>query len=236
MQSSFDSEQWAVGTTRGRHVFNYCYRMLGRELTGWVLLKAVSMEQTRELSEDVYLWQSKKDPSRETIRVSIAELDDWRLAQRRLLTTLTHCMRPNIPRGTGAIGEVGDVNFVGRDPQSDAPAAIFFTRGNVCLAVNSVGSLSTDVSKIARSVDRALSEPPVKTRTRIQKRVLVVKPEQSYPLIKNLRKAAPRGGWLKVIAPDGELARKGNSLIYASPHGGKKEIGIYATPGEQVGS
>ena len=142
-------------------------------------------------------------------------------------------MRPDIPRGAGALAKLGDINFVSRDPQADVPAAISFVRGNVCVLVNSVGESSVDVSEFASGLDHLLSKPPPKAkvekwqvRVRAPKSV-AVKARKARVLIKNLKTASSRGEWLKIIAPDGELSMKDNALIYISPHDGKKRIGIF---------
>jgi hypothetical protein len=232
-----EMEEWAGGTTRGRHIFNYGHRMLGNELRGWEMLKSVVMETGRGVEEKVYLWQGKDDPGREMVRVAVAELPSWHLAQNRLRDVLNNSMRPDVPRATGRLAKLGDVTFVARDPQSDIPAAVSFTRGNVCVSVNSVGERNVDVSEIAARLDRALSEPPTKpevekgrVRTRAPK-TAAVKAGEPRVLIDNLREAASRGGWLKVIAPDGELSREGDALIYVSSQGGKKDIGTYVVRG-----
>lgn len=237
MNTHYNVEEWAAETTRGRQVFNYNYRMLGTEVRGWKLAKVVTMQESRDATERVYLWQSKSESKREMIRVDITERHNWRLAQESLREHLNHCMRPDIPRGTKKLTLVGDVNFVGREPQTDIAAAISFVRGNVCVSVSSVGERNVDVSKIATTLDRALSVPPAKREVEKGKvrvltpKVATVKANETYVLIKDLREATPRGGWLKIIVPDGELSRKGDALIYVSTQSGEKQVGTFAVPG-----
>src|SRR5262249_34252930 len=150
----------ALEATRG--VFNYNFRLLGGEFRGWELLKVVDMKTGQVPDEKVYLWKSKGDPGRDMVRVLIAERSDWRLAQERLRDELSNSLRPDIPRGTGKLGGLGDIVFVSRNPQSDVPAAISFTRGNICVLVNSVGASNTDVSELAAILDNLLSKPPRK--------------------------------------------------------------------------
>jgi hypothetical protein len=233
MGGQYDVQEWAAATTRGRHVFNHNYRLLGGEFRGWELLKVVAMKTGQVPDEKVYLWSSKGDPGRDMVRVGIVERSVWRLAQERLRDELANSMRPDIPRGTGTSAKLGDVSFVSRDPQSDVPAAISFTRGNVCVLVNSVGERNVDVSELATRLDRLLNEPPAeakvekwRVRVRLPKAV-VAKAEEAHVLIKNLEAAARRGEWLKIIAPDGELTRRDNALIYVSPKGGKRRINIF---------
>ncbi len=233
MQQHYDPEEWRTGTVRGRQVFNCNYRMSGTELEGWQLTKVVTMQQDADTTEKVYLWQSKSDPEHEMVRVGVSERHDWRAAQDSLHEYLTHCTRPDIPRGTANLARLGDVAFVGRESQTDVPGAISFTRGNVLVSVSSVGEKTVDVSGIASLLDRVLGDPPAK-RDVAKGRVLALAPKtatveanQAQVLIKDLRKAAPRGEWLKVIVPDGELSRKGNALNYVSDKGGAKQVTTY---------
>jgi hypothetical protein len=204
--------------------------MSGRELAGWQLLKAVPMHRDRTLTETTYLWRSQEAPERQMVRVSVAELPHWRAAQTHLRDALAHTMRPDIPRGTGSLSNVGDIEFVAREPQSDIPAAVQFTRGNVAVQVNSVGSVTVDVSNVAAAVDHALAEPPTKVRAlraaakRVTPRSVVVR-KQGAPLVKDLRKVGDR--WIKVIVPDGELRRRGDALVYTSTEPGKKDVQIF---------
>lgn len=246
MDTQYDAEQWATETTRGRHVFNHNYRMSDGELRGWDLRKQVAMQQGpasargpagavrdragQELEETVYLWEGKGGAGLEVVRISIAELSDWRQAQQQLQVELGQSMRPDIPRGTGQLAGIGDVSFAARDPESDVPASIAFVRGNVCVTVRSVGKRNIDVSAIATSVDRALASAPTRAARAAGRASELtptpVKPEEKTVVVKDLRRGDDRGEWLKIIAPDGELRREGHALIYVSPEGGEKMIDI----------
>jgi hypothetical protein len=233
MDASYNVEEWASATSHGRHVFNYNFHLVGDEFKGWELLKVVPMEGRQQLKESVYIWQSKPDPGREMLRIGVGERNDWRAAQERLQEELSHSMRPNIPRGTGKLAVLGDVSLVARESVSDAAAAIFFARGNVFLSLASVGERNVEVSEFAIRLDRLLSEPPSraeldKGRVRVRApKGVTVRTGRAHVLIENLPATAPRGQWLKIIAPDGELTRRGDALIYSSPQGGKKQIGIF---------
>lgn len=233
MNGKYDQEEWATTTTRGRQVFNYGYVLTGSELRGWKLLKTVSMQEGRDFSEKAYIWEDRGDP-KAMVRVSITERHSWKLAQESLHRHLIECMRADIPKGAG---ELGDVNYTAREPQTDTAGAISFTRGNVCVAISSVGEKNMDVSEIAAALDRALSEPPAEAeagrrplRARVPKSV-DVSAGKSVVLVEKLSEAVPRGGWLKVIVPDGELHRKGDALMYVSPQGGKKSVSAFAAKG-----
>lgn len=234
MNASYDKEEWAATTTRGRQVFNFRCRLTGDEVKGWKLLKTVTMRQRRDIVEKVYLWVSKADPKEEIVRVSITERDNWRLAQESLYERLTQCMRPDIPKGTKELAQIGDVNFVSREPRTDSAGAIIFTRGNLCVSVSTAGEKNVDVSEIAASLDWRLNEPPTKAeagkswvRARVPKSV-TIRARKPAILIDNLPKAAPRDAWLQVIVPDGELRRKRDALIYVSPEPGKKRVSAFA--------
>jgi len=232
MESQYNIEEWASDTTFGRRVFNYNFRMAGRELKGWEMAKVVPMREERTITDTVYLWQRNDARDRDTVRLEVAELHDWRAAQKHLLQMLQNSMHPNIPRGRGGSSSAGDVEFVARDPHSDVPAAIRFTRGNVAVSVDSVGQVNTDVSDIAEVVDRALTELPSKLaflrgRSKQQApKTIVIRTKQGVALVKNLRKFGD--AWLKVIVPDGEVRRKDDVLTYLSPAAGTKAIKIFS--------
>src|SRR5260370_20922895 len=97
MESDYDTKAWSRETELGRRIFNYNFRMFGREITGWELLKAVPMHRDRTLSEMTYLWQNKSAPKQQLVRVNVGELPDWRSAQKHLLGMLENSMRPDIP-------------------------------------------------------------------------------------------------------------------------------------------
>jgi len=235
MANPYDLKAWADQTTRGRQVFNFRYRMRDRDIPGWTLLKVVAMPQAKRAVETVYLWRQNELGDRTLARVSIAELDSWRGAQSRLRETLGDCMRPAIPPGTGKLAQIGDVNLTARDPQSDVAAAVWFVRGNLRVSVASVGEVNIDVSEIAARIDRALAQAPSKAAA-VKRRVAVTAPKtvivrarQRVPLIKALSKSVPANSWLKIIVPDGDISKQDDSLVYVSPEGGKKQIGVYAT-------
>jgi hypothetical protein len=58
--------------------------------------------------------------------------------------------------------------------------------------------------------------------------MVTVRAGEAYTLIENLQETAPRRGWLKIIVPDGELNRKGETLIYVSAQEGEKQVGTFA--------
>src|SRR5260370_33877190 len=84
MESDYDTKAWSRETELGRRIFNYNFRMFGREITGWELLKAVPMHRVSTLSEMTYIWQNKSAPKQQLVRVNVGELPDWRSAQKHL--------------------------------------------------------------------------------------------------------------------------------------------------------
>jgi hypothetical protein len=227
MLHNYDPEAWAAATTRGRRIFNYNYHLSGRELEGWTLVKRVAVGKG-EAVEQVYLWRGQtKD--REA-RVSVVELRHWREAQRRLYEDLTNSMRPDIPTGTGKLSAIGDVNFLGNEPNTNVPAAIVFTRANVYVAVRSIGAQSVDVSGLAFSVDNALDEPSAAVKRKLARprsSNVNVEASQAHAVVDQIQKELPPEGWLKIVAPDGELSRRDGTIVYTSPKPGKKVIFLY---------
>ena len=235
MESKYDSKTWATETSLGRRVFNHNFRIKGSDVADWPLLKAVPMHKDERLAETTFVVRSKDSPERHLISVNVTELADWRAAQKHLLEILDHCMRPDIPRGTGGAATVGDVSFVARAPESDIPAAIQFTRGNIAVAVSSVGSVNIDVSAVAAAVDRLLSEPTGKLPSikklakALAPKTVVIRSKEGSRLVRSLK--ATGDAWLKVIVPDGELRREDNALVYVSRKHGKKSVRIASMTG-----
>lgn len=226
----YDVKAWARETTTGRRLFNYNFHLVGRDVAEWELVKTVPMHRDDTLVETTYLWQRKSAPDR-LIRISVSELADWRAAQDRLLDLLNHAMRPDIPRGADKLAEIGDIQYVARATPSDIPGGIQFARGNVAVAVDSVGSVIVDVSGIAAGVDQQLVEPTSASPARAKSmkpstQTVAGKAKVDVTVISDLRTRAKE--WIKVIAPDGELRRKGNTLVYTSPRAGRKSIKILA--------
>lgn len=232
MKSQYDSKTWAAETKVGRRIFNYNFRIKSADVKEWPLLKTVPMHRDAELVETSYLVQGDGDPERYLIRINTAELSEWRAAQRHLLEMLNHCMRPDIPRGTGNAAALGDISFVARASQSDIPGGIQFTRGNIAVAVNSVGAVIIDVTPVAIAVDQLLREPADKlasvrrlARDRTPQNV-VTRLGQASILLPDLRDLGE--AWLKAIVPDGEVRRRGNALVYTSRQKGKKAVQVYS--------
>jgi hypothetical protein len=235
MNSNYNKEEWAAITDIGRQIYNYNYHLSGNQFKGWKLIKMIVLTENKELTEKTYMFESAADPKHEIIRIDIVERNGWDLAQESLLQSLLEKMRTDIPKGTGELKEIGDVNYVAREQKSDIPAAISFTRGNLLLSINCVGDRNFDVTGIADQIDNELHKAPTAAKQKTDKiRTLkptevTVRAQEQYSLIRNLKKLAPRKMWLKIIVPDGELKRKGEDLIYISPTEGKKRVNIFAT-------
>jgi hypothetical protein len=235
MNGTYDTEAWAERTTLGRRVFNAGFTLDAIDHAGWRLIKSVPMEARGE-REVAYILQRGDDLKRELVRVDIAETDAWRDAHGRLAGELDSSMRANVPEGTGALATTGDVNFTVREPASDLPVAISFTRGNLFVRLASVGDQSVAVDGLARQIDGALSQPP--QRRDVTRRGTAVQPVEITArgkggrriVFRSLTGAVPAGTWLKVIAPDGELRREGRALAIIVDGPGTRTIQSFATP------
>lgn len=233
MESRYDPTEWADRTTRGRRVFNAGFRLSSTGLRGWRLIKTVPMETSRGEDEFAAIWVRGDDPKRFMVRVSTAELPDWRSAHGRLLETLQASMRSGIPPGTGELAALGDVSYVGRDPETDAAASILFTRGNVHVTVSSVGDQTIAVGDVALRIDRMLNERPPQAQVRsgrIKAASIKIGERQAsgpYIIVRGLPREFGRDHWLQVIAPDGELRREGNVIVYEAAEPGPKTVELF---------
>ena len=235
MDTSYNLQAWADATTRGRHLYNYNYRMTGDELRGWELINVVPMENAPGHHETVYLWEKKSSDGQELVRIGIAEADDWRAAQYQLHEQLRHCMRPDILQGAGKLSAVGDVNYAGKEQDGTRVASLVFSLGNVTIAISSVGDKTVDVGAIAQHLDQTLGKPPAGEELKAGKAerlplaAFKVKKGQMTTLIERLPERATTG-WHKLIAPDGELKREDEAIVYVSPSAGEKKIERYHVP------
>jgi len=227
-----DLGAWADATDLGRRVFNYNYRLTGDELRGWELVNSVETHPRPDTTERNYIWR-KKGTAGDTqlIRVTLTETADWRRAQAELQGQLLHSMRRDIPAGKGRLAKIGDVRFAASAPEAEKVVAIAqFVRGNVAVVVASAGSEPVDVTALARRLDQDFSTPP-KQQDLAAKRALErssapmeVKSEEAAPVITALPAPVAQNGWIKVNAPDGELARDGDRLLYRPAESGAKQL------------
>lgn len=196
--------------------------MVGDELAGWHLLKTMPMETSDGLRELVYVWEGPEGAGRELLRIGTAELPDWRLAQERLAAS------PD-PGAIETQASMGDVAVVERDPETELPVAISFARGNAYVSVRSAGDRVIDVTAAADLLDRTMRLPPGPSAVdgaTIEEGVLEVAAHEEGEervIIQSIVHTA-HGGWLKVFAPDGELRRAGDSLIYVARSVGPTRI------------
>lgn len=230
MAENYDVKEWARETTRGRRVFNFNIRLTGKEIRGFALVKTVTMRSAPGLTETAYIWQSKASPNLEAFRINVTECDSWREAHESLRGLLLGSMHPDIPPGTRELATIGDVVYAGRRAADDMTKSIAFTRGNALISVNSGGSRDIDVSNVASLIDAALNDVPTtkdidsgKVR-RVKLAPVAGRANQAHTLVDNLPNTAPKGQWLKIIVPDGELGRRANALIYTPAETGEKRV------------
>lgn len=226
----YDLEQWAAATELGRRVFNYNYTMTGSELPGWALVNTIDTEPEPGLTERIYIWEKKGSEGKQLIRVSVTETNEWRRAQTQLQTQLVYSMRRDVPQGKGKLAKIGDVSFAAQPEGAKIVASVLFTRGNLSVSVNSVGEEMVDVASVAGKLDRAFTESPSKkdiekkrAEDRSPKPVKLKKLERKR-VIDELPERITRNGWIKVIVPDGEIARDDDTLVYESAIAGTKQI------------
>lgn len=230
MDSPYNVEEWLATTAAKRAVFNSNYRMTGTEIKGWDLVNTVPMYDKPGANEIVYVWEKRKSEGLEMIRISIAELGDRVNALHALKGTLDNAMHPQVPRSEGKLARSSDITFAERAPDAGPVAAIYFTVGNVEVAINSAGDKEVDVSGVAAMLGEAFGAPPKPTAIKNKRaQPLPAKRVRSGPgepalLIDKLPEPGSAGGWVKVIAPGGELKREGDSLVYVASDGGAKEV------------
>lgn len=225
--SDYDPLSWARQTSLGRRLYNHNFRMTRKGPSGWALVKEVPMGRDSKRTETTWLWQSKEAPEQALVQVNVTEAGDWRAAQQHLLLLLDHCMRPSIPRGSGDLAIVGDVAFVASDPVHDLPASALLARGNVTAAIRSVGSLTVDVSEFVKLVDKLLSAAPDRALAKSsESRTLALRAQEKGGVTELPVDLEAMDAWLKLIASDGELRRKGRAIVYVAGENGEPTVEV----------
>jgi hypothetical protein len=103
---------------------------------------------------------------------------------------------------------------------ADKPADLIFpfTRGNLTITVAHAGEEPVDVAAIAKRLDGDLTEPSTARELKAERandaspKPLQVGDQKRAQLMERLPEPVLRNGWLKVIVPDGEIARESDAL------------------------
>jgi hypothetical protein len=185
-----------------RPVFNSGVRLHPTDLADWHSLKLVPMG---EVGETASIWERAEA----RLRVSVAELPSEQDALGRLGATLGHVMRPDIPPAEEHGLIVGDVSRAVVD-DAGVGGAVWFVRGNCCVAVNRANDVPADTFEVAVAIDQSLTEPP-NGRSR---RTEVVGAE---PVVVIERLAELAGRRLHVSAPAGRLVAEAGAVLYYPP-------------------
>jgi hypothetical protein len=228
MQTRYDTSEWKSETVFGRRLFIYNYAMRADELSGWDLIKTVSVEhEEEEVTEKIHIWKATASQE-DSLRISIVETADWLQAHEFLKLELEHCMNPEIRHTSGTTQKAGDVQYFANAEDSATPAAVFFTRGNLQINVRSLGEKPVNALRIAMRMDARLlnplpagSAPPADSAHPIS---LVATPPDTVRILDKLPEFASGWRWLRVEVPDGEVRREGDALLYIPATAGSKVI------------
>lgn len=137
------------------------------------------------------------DQPRGRIALTVTEFASAREAIASLADELESNQLARVPRGPDDVGEISFVH------PPEAPPAVFFARGNLRVAVYSIGRESVEVLPFARRIDAELR----------------ARPEQAGGVDVTVEQGrlTPKGrgadGYLKVIAP-GELRKEGEAIVF----------------------
>lgn len=230
MNATYDPVRWAAETKLGRQIFNFNFRLTGDEMRGWELVNVAGGAPQPGAVEQVYLFQQTKAAKEMLVRVDIVERENWRGAQERLQSTLLHCMSPELQQGKGELSGVGDVCYVGTEGNKAPVSAAFLARGNLFVSIASVGEEPVDVAPFTRKLDGLLSEIPSEAEGAAAKsrvphlQLKDVRAGEAFTVVDSLDTMKADGGWLKVVAPDGELRREDDRLVYVPEQPGSKRV------------
>jgi hypothetical protein len=236
MSEDYYAKIFEAAALKGRGLLNLNVALENEEFSGFKLVKTFVMERASEVTEKIYMWQPTGGAlPGALVRVSVAEMKDSSTAKNRLWRELKQSMRPQIAPGIGRLAAIGDINFVGNEPESEQAGGITFVRGNVCVTVRNAGDRPIDLSQFAKELDERLG-PVLTPRTLGAKQV---RPHEDRTLAMEADKTVtvieavdPARGWVKVVVPDGELRKEGNSVVYKADTSGAKQVQIYGGKGE----
>ncbi|GIF25825.1 hypothetical protein BJ973_003099 [Actinoplanes tereljensis] len=191
-----------AGDTRRRPVFNAGVRLHPVDLAGWHSLKLVPMGETGETAS---VWER----GAAWVRVSLAELPSDREALGQLQTTLEHVMRPDLPPAVEHGLDVGDISRAVVD-DAGVGGAVWFVRGNSCVAVNRANDAPADTFAVAKAIDLFLVVPPFR-------RSQLIEHLGAGPAIVVESLARLAGRRLHVTAPAGRFVTEADAVLYYPP-------------------
>lgn len=188
-----------AGVTPRRPVFNVGVRLHPIELVGWHSLKLVRMG---EIGDTASIWER----GAAWVRVSVAELPGEEDALGRLKATLDHVMRPDIPSVEQLGREVGDVGYAVVD-DAGVGGAVWFVRGNCCVAVSRANDEPADTFEVAAAIDSSLVEPPTGQPRRTEAL-------GAEPVVVVTSLAELTGRRLHITAPTGRIVAESDAVLY----------------------
>lgn len=219
MESTYDLKAWEQVTTLGRRLYIYNFGMNGAEFDGWELADTSTASHSPGESEKIFLWK-RVNGEGQLIQVRVIECGCWRDALQVHHDQLMRSNRPDIPRGEGKTAGIGDIQHVGQVPSGEVEALVF-TRGNLQISVSSMGFTAVDVSELAQALDDLLTGPPAGPSESLTGKA---RKKEMTVLIDKLPEPTTESGWTRVLAPDGEILREGDSLYLLEEKGGDRTV------------
>ncbi|HBZ65602.1 MAG TPA: hypothetical protein DEO70_02105 [Bacteroidales bacterium] len=129
-------------------------KVLKRYLPNHSLISDFILEKRRAIPDanhrfiDYFQHKNDKDIR---VAISISLFSTIEEAHDGLIHILCNCSAPNIPTGKEKGIDVGDISFCGLH---DIQTAIFYTRNNVLIKIESVGRKDYPINRIAEIIDK----------------------------------------------------------------------------------
>lgn len=219
---------WSNRNTLGENLFIWKFKLGGRELPGWQMVRSRSLPAEQEISSTQSIWRIEQRHDSETlIDLSVFECASQAAAHELLVRSLGEFESPEV--GRLEEGGLGDVAFGLPDGN-----VVLFARANLVVAIrNAGGELTAVATEVAPGFDRLLYErpeadekkaPPEIARfqrgERRQADLEVLEIEATDPLARPL--------WFKFFSGKGEVLLVGGEPVYRPPAEGPREITLFA--------
>lgn len=197
---------------------------------GWQRSVKQSMSETPERPVVRTVWDDPEDRDRRVL-IDVVECMSAAEALDALTDRLAWNQLARLDEGPTGLG------FAAFEHPAGAPPAIYFARGNLCIAISSYGRQPVDTAPWSERLNRRLDDRPSVDRALITLRAerARVKVGQAVNLSYELPWEYGEDGYLKFLLEGGTLVRREDRLILTGTKPGELKVEAYLLePGRET--